>query len=102
MLYDCKNGQHQQVCWKNSTSEIFEICLNLGILNFHLFKRGASEAAAGCLASVAAKLVKTAAKIITLLHARRNKSAAAKFGPKIGKFGAKLLSLKFQHTCAWK
>ena len=67
-----------------------------------LFKRGASEAAEGCLVSVAAKLVKTAAKIITLIHARGNKSAAAKFGPKTGKFGAKLLLLKFHHTCAWK
>ena len=68
----------------------------------YFFKRGASEAAEGCLVSVAAKLVKTAAKIITLLHARGNKSAAAKFGPKIGKFGAKVLRLKFQHTCEWK
>ena len=58
-----------------------------------LFKRGAS---------VAAKLVKTAAKIIILIHAHENKSAAAKFGPKIGKFGAKLLCLKIGYTCAWK
>ena len=34
---------------------------NLG--NFYLFKRGASEAAAGRFASVAAKLVKTATQI---------------------------------------
>ena len=67
-----------------------------------LFKRGASEAAEGCLVSVAAKLVKTAAKIITLIYARGNKSAAAKFGPKTGKIGEKLLCSKFQHTCAWK
>ena len=67
----------------------------------NLFKREASEAAEGCLASVAAKLVKTAAKIILLIHVRGNKSAAAEFGPKTGKFGAKLLRLKFQHTCAW-
>ena len=67
-----------------------------------LFKRGASEAAFGCLANVAAKLVKTAAKNIILIHARGNKSAAAKFGPKTGRFGAKLLHIKFQHTCAWK
>ena len=66
------------------------------------FKPGASKAAEGCLASVAAKLVKTAAKIITLIHVRGNKSAAAKFGPKTGKFGANLQRLKFQHTCAWK
>ena len=32
------------------------------------------------------------------IHARGNKSVAAKFGPKTGKFGAKLLLLKFQHT----
>ena len=35
------------------------------VLSF--FKRGASEAAEGCLASVAAKLVKTATKILTLI-----------------------------------
>ena len=40
-----------------------------------LFKRGASEAAEGCLMSVAAKLVKTATKILTLI---------------------------LQYTCAWK
>ena len=106
--------------------------IDLYFIRDYLFKRGASDAAEGCLASVAAKLVKIAAKIITLLHAveinqrrqnlglksvnlvrnfyvsnfnihaRGNKSAAAKFGPKIGKFGAKLLCLKCQHTCAWK
>ena len=32
--------------------------------NVGLFKRGASEAAEGCLASIAAKLVKTATKIL--------------------------------------
>ena len=48
------------------------------------FKRGASEAAEGCLASVAAKLVKTAIKISFYIHARENKSSAAN----LGHFGA--------------
>ena len=38
------------------------------------FKRGASEAAEGCLASVAAKLVKTAKEIPFYIHLRENKS----------------------------
>ena len=46
--------------------------MNLNTKQFELFKRGASEAAEGCLASVAAKLVKTAREI------------------------------PFQDTCAWK
>ena len=87
---------------------------NFYVSNFNIHARGNKSAAAkfrpktgkfgafGCLTSVAAKLVKTAAKIIILIHARGNKSAAAKFGPKTGKFGAKLLRLKFQDTCAWK
>ena len=39
-----------------------------------LFKRGASEAAEGCLASIAAKLVKTAIEIPSYIHACENKS----------------------------
>ena len=38
------------------------------------FKRGASEAAEGCLVSVAAKLVKTATIIPFYIHPRGNKS----------------------------
>ena len=85
-------------------SLIFLILRLVALASNHiaLFKRGASEAAEGWLASVAAKLVKSAVEIIILIHARGNKSAAAKFGPKTGKLGAKLLSLKFQHTWAWK
>ena len=40
----------------------------------YLFERGASEAAEGCLVSVAAKLVKTAIEIPFYIHARENKS----------------------------
>ena len=82
-----------------------------------LFERGASEAAAGCLASVAAKLVKTAIeihiymrvkinhrrqiwdilvrfratpKLRSVIHARGNKSSAAN----LGHFGAISYTLK--------
>ena len=65
-----------------------------------LFKRGASEAAEGCLASVAAKLVKTAIEISFYIHARGNKSSAAN----LGHFGAFSYAFKnlLWDTCAWK
>ena len=49
-----------------------------------LFKRGASKAAEGCLASVAAKLVKTATKILFAnfqTYIRMKINRAGKFGP---------------------
>ena len=81
--------------WQMLISPTFDIgCLPFGIYyirksicritNFVLFKRGASEAAEGCLASVAAKLVKTATKILfanfqTYICVKINR--AGKFGP---------------------
>ena len=99
----------------------------LVIFVLFLFKRGASEAAAGCLESVAAKLVKTAIEIhiyirVKINHrrqiwdilvrfratpkfrsvilARENKSPAAN----LGHFGAISCDSKisFCNTCAWK
>ena len=57
----------------------------------YLFKLGASEAAEGCLASVAAKLVKTATKIIFTniqIYMRVEINRAGKFGPFLLRFGA--------------
>ena len=61
-------------------SAFFEYDITKFILVFGLFKRGASEAAEGCLASVAAKLVKTALENLFSILARGNKSTAANFG----------------------
>ena len=69
-----------------------------------LFKRGASEVAEGCLASVAAKLVKTAAKIIFTniqIYMRVEINRAGKFGPFLLRFGA-LSKMTSKYTCAWK
>ena len=92
-----------------------------------LFERGASEAAAGCLASVALKLVKTdieihiyirvkinhrrqiwdilaqfraTPKLVSVILARGNKSPAAN----LGHFGAISCDSKTSlcNTCAWK
>ena len=51
------------------------------------FERGASEAAEGCLASVAAKLVKTGTKILSL-YIRVEINRAGIFGPFLLDFGA--------------
>ena len=66
------------------------------------FERGASEAAEGCLASVAAKLVKTAIENLFSILARGNKSTAANLGLFFLLFVRQLKSHIFQYTCAWK
>ena len=48
--------------------------------DFFLFERGASEAAEGCLVSVAAKLVKTGTKILSI-YIRVEINWAGVFGP---------------------
>ena len=79
----------------------FTYCRN-GFFPLQLFKRGASEAAAGCLASVAAKLVKTALENLFSILARGNKSTAANLGLFFLIFVRQLKSHIFQYTCAWK
>ena len=69
-----------------------------------LFERGASEAAEGCLASVAAKLVKTATKILfanfqTYIRVEINR--AGKFGPFLLDFRT-LSKMTSKSTSAWK
>ena len=78
-----------------------KIHLEVTILT-HSFERGASEAAEGCLASVAAKLVKTAIENLFSILARGNKSTAANLGLFFLVFVQQLKSHYFQCTCAWK
>ena len=68
-----------------------------------LFKRGASEAAERCLASVAAKLVKTATKILCTniwIYMCVEINRAGKFGPFLLRFGA-LSKMTSKHTLSY-
>ena len=62
--------------WKFANFSPYDFVQKFRQMNFltkELFKRGASEAAEGCLASVGAKLVKTAKEIPFHIHLRENK-----------------------------
>ena len=94
----------------NPTFSYMYVVRKMGVPTFKIissnlagwFKRGASEAAAGCLASVAAKLVKTALENLFSILARGNKSTAANLGLFFLLFMRQLKSNIFQYTCAWK
>ena len=112
------NSLVKKLIWRNFCGKIVEeklcnfyscvyctyTCLGIKSSKF-LFKRGASQAAVGRFASVAAKLVKTATQIPewdSILHARGNKSRAANLGHFFPVFVRQLKTVNFHTTCAWK
>ena len=65
-------------------------------------ERARQQTAHGCLASVAAKLVKTAIENLFSIHARGKKSTAANLGLFFLIFVRQLKIHIFCYTCAWK
>ena len=89
----------------SSNSSLYEREETKSIIKYEcLFKRGASEAAKGCLARVAAKLVKTATKILTAnfqTYIRVKINRAGKFGPFLLDFRT-LSKITSKYTYMWK